>query len=182
MFATACSPGTNAHTLKPIAQSLFHNSSVNKMATCSCENSSSVEENHYNNFRPSACDSPIPSQLHVNQNLGKPIMLANYEADDELRRIIAFIKQPDKRKFQKIPAPWREKFSTFLLDPNRYLYMDDRLVILIKSTAKGAIKVVSMGATGPRWDTSQLIGLLLAAHPPWRVALCKSVQGKYECG
>ena len=57
-------------------------------------------------------------------------MLATYEADDELQRINALIKQPDEQKIQKLLAPCREKLSTFSLDPNGYLYMDDRLVVL----------------------------------------------------
>ena len=53
-------------------------------------------------------------------------MLAIYEADDEFQRIIALIKQPNKYKIQKLPTPQHEKFLTFSLDPNGYLYMDNQ--------------------------------------------------------
>ena len=56
-------------------------------------------------------------------------MLAKYETDDELQRIMALIKQTNKHKIQKLSAPWREKLSTFSPVSNGYLYMDDRLVI-----------------------------------------------------
>ena len=56
-------------------------------------------------------------------------MLANYEADDELQRNVTILKQPYKYRIQKLPAPWWEDFSTFSLDPNDYLYIDDRVVV-----------------------------------------------------
>ena len=32
-------------------------------------------------------------------------------------------------KISRLPAPWREKFQTFSVDQNNFLYMDQRLVI-----------------------------------------------------
>ena len=123
MCATACSPQTKEHTLKSITQSLFNNSSINKMATLFCEKSSSVEESCYINLRQSVSVSPFK------HNLGELIMLANYAADDELQQIMALIKQPNRHKTQKLTSPWREKISTSSCDLIGFLFTGNHLVV-----------------------------------------------------
>ena len=54
---------------------------------------------------------------------------ANYEADKMLQKIIQLVKSKEGAKISRLPAPWREKFSSFSVDSRNYLYMDERLVI-----------------------------------------------------
>ena len=56
-------------------------------------------------------------------------MPANYEADKMLQKIIQLVKSKKGAKISRLPAPWREKFSSFSVDSRNYLYMDERLVI-----------------------------------------------------
>ena len=69
------------------------------------------------------------NQIEVLQTLGNFTFAANYEADDFLQKIAALVKHPEAAKINRLPAPWREKFRSFSIDANNYLYMDERLVI-----------------------------------------------------
>ena len=137
--------------LKSAAQSQITHikgkSSVNKAATEN-EPYSSIDKISNLDLRVSSF-STNPEHLIINPptiyNLGEKVMLANYAVDEELQRIIKSIKQSNKTKIQKVPAPWREKLSILSLVNNGYIYMDDRLVVP-KALRTGIEALFSLGA------------------------------------
>ena len=54
---------------------------------------------------------------------------SQFEADDFIQKVISLIKKPEPTKLNRLPVPWRDKFTCFSLDDNDFLYMDERLVI-----------------------------------------------------
>ena len=62
---------------------------------------------------------------------------ANYEADKMLQKVIQLVKTKEGAKISRLPAPWREKFNSFSVDTRNYLYMDERLVILLSRRRYG---------------------------------------------
>jgi len=61
--------------------------------------------------------------------IGENILIANYQEDEFLQKIIKLLKTPNKQKIRMLDNPWREKFSQLSLDENNLIFMDDRLVI-----------------------------------------------------
>ena len=88
------------------------------MSTHCCESSRSFQETHYVDLRhPSspALDLGPPFHPPANHNLGEIILTANYGADDELRRIIALIRQLNKWKIQHLLCLGVRKLLPFSL-------------------------------------------------------------------
>ena len=62
------------------------------------------------------------------QTLGSNSLAAAYVSDQFLLKHITQVKS-QAGTISKLPSPWREKFRTFSVDYNSFLYMDERLVI-----------------------------------------------------
>ena len=69
--------------------------------------------------------SESPSIRIINEKL----LPANYAADKAIQRVIALVKNHNKTVISRLPSPWREKFQSFSVNENDFLYMDNRLVI-----------------------------------------------------
>ena len=54
---------------------------------------------------------------------------ANFEEDRHLEKTGKLTKSKDSAQIFRLPATWREKFTSFNLDSNNLLYMDERLVV-----------------------------------------------------
>ena len=61
--------------------------------------------------------------------LNEKLLTANYVDDKIIQKVIALVKNYHKTGVTRLPAPWREKFQSFWIDSNEFLYMDKRLVI-----------------------------------------------------
>ena len=61
--------------------------------------------------------------------LNEKLLPANYAADKLIQRVISIIKNYNRTAVSRLPSPWREKFQSFSIDDNNFLYMDNRLVI-----------------------------------------------------
>ena len=66
---------------------------------------------------------------NVFDKINDSYLLANYEADKMLQKVVQLVKIKEGAKISRLPAPWREKFDSFSVDSRNYLYMDKRLVI-----------------------------------------------------
>ena len=87
-------------------------------------------------FRHAANQPPLKvpmcysvNQIEVLKTLGNFTFAAEYETDEFIQKIVALLKKPDSTKINCLPTPWREKFRCLSLDPNDFIYMDERLVI-----------------------------------------------------
>ena len=87
-------------------------------------------------FRHAANQPPLKvpmcysvNQIEVLKTLGNFTFAAEYETDEFIQKIVALLKKPDSTKINRLPTPWREKFRCLSLDPNDFIYMDERLVI-----------------------------------------------------
>ena len=87
-------------------------------------------------FRHAANQPPLKipmcysvNQFEVLQTLGNFTFASQYETDEFMQKIVALLKKPDSTKINRLPTPWREKFRCLSLDPNDFIYMDERLVI-----------------------------------------------------
>ena len=63
------------------------------------------------------------------------------------KKIVALLKKPDSTKINRLPTPWREKFRCLSLDPNDFIYMDERLVIP-KALRQSIIRSLHYGHPG----------------------------------
>ena len=87
-------------------------------------------------FRHAANQPPLKipmcysvNQIEVLQTLNNFTFASQYETDEFMQKIVALLKKPDSTKIYRLPTPWREKFRCLSLDPNDFIYMDERLVI-----------------------------------------------------
>ena len=73
--------------------------------------------------------------------MGKNILVANYQEDEYLQKIITLIKTPNKQENKMLDNPWREKLAQLLLDENSFYYMDDRLGIpkILQTSIKNSL-------------------------------------------
>ena len=69
---------------------------------------------------------PIKSSI---SKIGENILAGTYESDELLQKIVNLNKSPDKRKIEKLPAIWQQKFNELSLDENNFIYLDERLII-----------------------------------------------------
>ena len=77
-------------------------------------------------------DKPINAEMAndlVNSKISQVYVKANYENDKNIQKIIRLLKDKNSSVIARLPPPWREKFSSFSLDSQDLLYMDQRLVI-----------------------------------------------------
>ena len=87
-------------------------------------------------FRHAANQPPLKipmcysvNQIEVLQTLNNFTFASQYKTDEFMQKIVALLKKPDSTKIYRLPTPWREKFRCLSLDPNDFIYMDERLVI-----------------------------------------------------
>ena len=77
-------------------------------------------------------EKPINAEMAndlVNSKISQVYVKANYENDKNIQKIIRLLKKKNSSVIARLPPPWREKFSSFSLDSQDLLYMDQRLVI-----------------------------------------------------
>ena len=63
------------------------------------------------------------------QTLGNYTFASQNEIDELIQKIVTSIQKPDSTKINRLPTPWREKLRCLSLDQNKFMYMDERLVI-----------------------------------------------------
>ena len=71
-------------------------------------------------------DTAIKTSL---EKIGENILAATYLSDQLLQNIIKLLKNFDKRKYDKLPKIWQQKFKQLSLDANNFIYIDEKLVI-----------------------------------------------------
>ena len=90
------------------------------------------------------------NQIEVLQTLGIFTFASQYETDEFMQKIVALLQKPNSTKIKHLPTLWREKFRCLSLDPNDFIYMDERLVI---PKALRQIIIRSLQYGHPRRDT-----------------------------
>ena len=115
--------------------------------------SNSGERNEYMNGVNKLIENRSTSQIaKTMQNaseskISKNCILANYEEDKHLQKMIKLVKSKDTAQIARLPVLWREKFTAFNLDSNNLLYMNERLVIP-KNKQKNMMNAIHFGHTG----------------------------------
>ena len=69
------------------------------------------------------------SKVEIANKIGENMLIANYNDDETLQKLIKLVKSPTKAKIKALESPWRERFNSISIDENNLLYMDDRLII-----------------------------------------------------
>ena len=89
------------------------------------------------------------SEMNVNTIalLNNSFLPANYEADSLLQKVIGLVKNKEGARVSRLPSPWRERFNTFSVDQNNFLYRDERLVIP-QSLRKSLLSAIHYGHPG----------------------------------
>ena len=88
-------------------------------------NSQEASKNHCSTNARNCTMNRIPSIKLLNEKHSP----ANYVANNILPKLIALVKNYNKFRVTRLPAPWREKCRSFSIDSNEFLYMDSRSVI-----------------------------------------------------
>ena len=95
-------------------------------------------------------EKPINAEMAndlVNSKISQVYVKANYENDKNIQKIIRLLKKKNSSVIARLPPPWREKFSSFSLDSQDLLYMDQRLVIP-KDMRGNVLRAIHFGHTG----------------------------------
>ena len=69
------------------------------------------------------------SKVDIAKKIGENMLIANYNDDENVQKLIKLVKSPTKAKIKALESPWRERFNSISIDENNLLYMDDRLII-----------------------------------------------------
>ena len=64
-----------------------------------------------------------------NKLISERILPAIYVADKLIQKVISLVKNYNKTGVTRLPAPWSEKFQSFSVDSNDFLYTDSHLVM-----------------------------------------------------
>ena len=70
--------------------------------------------------------TPLKSSI---QRIGENMLAAIYDCDPLLQSIIAILQSFDRKKFNKLPKVWQQRYNEIRLDENNFIYIEERLVI-----------------------------------------------------
>ena len=95
-------------------------------------------------------DKPINAEMAndlVNSKISQVYVKANYENDKNIQKIIRLLKDKNSSLIARLPPPWRKKFSSFSLDSQDLLHMDQILVIP-KDLRENVLRAIHFGHAG----------------------------------
>ena len=71
-------------------------------------------------------NTPLKSSI---QRIEENMLAATYDCDPLLQSIIALLQNFDRKKFNKLPKIWQQRYNELRLGENNFIYIDERLVI-----------------------------------------------------